>query len=671
MVTISQRSNATGLYSNLAVFGSGLLLTCCMALIAWQGVLPVSTLDNLIQDTFVRIAGEHLPLMDKTVVVDIDEESLVTVGQWPWPRYHIAALLTALTAQNARAVGVDILFSEPDRTSLDTIQQAFSREFGLDIGFTGVPSGLEDNDAYLGHVFSRVQAVGATYMYFSLVNREAACIPPPLDIRGDVTALSPPQASGMLCNTPQIQRRLTQYGFINSKFDDDGILRNAQLLIAHNGGWYPNLTLAMLMKYAGVTSLAVTTDMFGPVLLVGELRIPVTASGQAALAFPSRLRAPVRLSALQVLAKEAAPEDIAGKIVYIGSSAAGLNDLHHTPVSSEFPGVAAHAVLSENVLSGVTYRRPVWGNVYAGVTTLLTGLVLSLLAVSFSPGRAAAGAVLMTVFFPVAGAVAFFAWGVLVSVSGPLLIALLLFGWLSQLLYYRERKKAFLQLQQLAQTRQTTIEAMAAVAETRDPETGAHIKRTQHYVRALALSLARSGKYPELTGEYIDLLFHSAPLHDIGKVGVPDYILRKPGPLLVHEFEEMKKHTLYGKEIVDSARRGQGEVEFFDTISEIAYTHHEKWDGSGYPEGLSGEDIPLSGRLMALADVYDALISKRHYKEAFSHEKARGIILEGRGTHFDPAIVDCFFTIEEQFIHIAAVFKDGDIDYTAKAFDEV
>ncbi|MDH5511415.1 MAG: HD domain-containing protein, partial [Nitrospinota bacterium] len=166
----------------------------------------------------------------------------------------------------------------------------------------------------------------------------------------------------------------------------------------------------------------------------------------------------------------------------------------------------------------------------------------------------------------------------------------------------------------------------------------------------------------ELTDEVVELLYKSAPLHDIGKVGVPDAILLKPGKLTAEEFEIMKKHAALGADAIIRAEEklDAGEVSFLRYARQIAYGHHEKWDGSGYPEGLKGEQIPLAARLMAIADVYDALISKRVYKEAFSHDKAREIIVEGRGGHFDPELVDAFLAIEHKFVDIARRYADGD-----------
>lgn len=218
---------------------------------------------------------------------------------------------------------------------------------------------------------------------------------------------------------------------------------------------------------------------------------------------------------------------------------------------------------------------------------------------------------------------------------------------------------------QLSELQDVAMVAMGALAESRDPETGNHIRRTQRYVKALAVEVAKHEPYRDfLTPEVITSLYKSAPLHDIGKVGIRDSILLKPGKLTDEEYEEMKLHTAYGRDALAAAEKYMDCADnFLIFAKEIAYSHQEKWDGSGYPEGLAGLDIPLSARLMAIADVYDALISKRVYKPAFSHEKAVTIISEGSGSHFEPLLVDCFLAIVDEFKQIAQDFADkvGDI----------
>jgi putative two-component system response regulator len=199
------------------------------------------------------------------------------------------------------------------------------------------------------------------------------------------------------------------------------------------------------------------------------------------------------------------------------------------------------------------------------------------------------------------------------------------------------------------------IRALAHLAETRDNETGYHILRTQAYVRELALRLRGHPRFaPTLTPRYIDLLHRSAPLHDIGKVGVPDSILRKPGPLTAEEWVVMKTHAVQGAQAIELAERDTGrKIEFLSLAKEIAHWHHEKWDGSGYPDGLAGEAIPLSARLMAVADVFDALVSPRVYKPAMPCEAARDIIDRERGRHFDPDVADAVLEGFETFLGIS------------------
>ena len=190
------------------------------------------------------------------------------------------------------------------------------------------------------------------------------------------------------------------------------------------------------------------------------------------------------------------------------------------------------------------------------------------------------------------------------------------------------------------ETRDVAIFALARLAESRDPDTGAHLERVRRYSRALAQQLAlRPKHFEEVDAQYIQLIYLTSPLHDIGKVGIPDSVLLKPARLTPSEFEVMKTHATLGAETLDAALREYPGATFLQMARDIAATHHERFDGSGYPAGLVGTEIPLCGRIVALADVYDALTSKRVYKDAFSHASARHIIREESGSHFDPEVV--------------------------------
>jgi len=202
------------------------------------------------------------------------------------------------------------------------------------------------------------------------------------------------------------------------------------------------------------------------------------------------------------------------------------------------------------------------------------------------------------------------------------------------------------------------LSTMAELAEYRDEITGWHIVRTQRYIKALLDAMRRSGVYSaEVSMLDEDLVVQSCQLHDVGKISVKDSILSKPGRLTDEEFESIKEHTIFGEKIILRLKEKAIDSDFLEYARIFAVSHHEKWDGSGYPAGLAGEEIPLLGRMMAICDVYDALVESRPYKPPFSHEKSRGIILEGRGKHFDPLLVDLFDSINGEFERISVEIK--------------
>jgi len=210
------------------------------------------------------------------------------------------------------------------------------------------------------------------------------------------------------------------------------------------------------------------------------------------------------------------------------------------------------------------------------------------------------------------------------------------------------------------ETRDLTIFAMAKLAESRDPETGAHLERVRNYSRILARHLLEQTPHiDEIDDQFCRRIYLTSPLHDIGKVAIPDSILLKPGHLSDHEYEIMKTHTIAGAQTLDAALNQHPGVPFLQMARDIACSHHERFDGDGYPNGLAGQDIPLCARIVAVADVYDALTSKRVYKNAFPHQVARGIILQDSNTHFDPQIVKAFVSVENQFIAVRERYIDG------------
>ena len=213
------------------------------------------------------------------------------------------------------------------------------------------------------------------------------------------------------------------------------------------------------------------------------------------------------------------------------------------------------------------------------------------------------------------------------------------------------------------ETRDLAIFAMAKLAESRDTDTGAHLERMRCYSRVLARHLSQQPKFADqIDADYVRMIYLTSPLHDIGKVGIPDSVLLKPARLSDREFDLMKEHTLIGAATLEAALTHHPEAEFLRMGRDIALTHHERWDGSGYPQGLSGRNIPLCGRIVALADVYDALNSKRVYKDPFDHDVVRSIIVAESGTHFDPDIVQAFLATEGEFIAIRRQFSAAAIE---------
>lgn len=637
------------------------VLVLCIGLGGLLGFAPIARLDRAILDLLLVTSTSEL-LEPDTIVVDIDDVSLASVGQWPWPRYRIAALIDEIAAAQPAAIALDILLSEADRTSLAEIQKVYKHDFNIDVAFSGVPSGLMDNDGYLGHRMAQAEVIGARYFYFDHTTKDDRPLLPGVAIVGRVDLLSLEQASGVLSSTEAIDRQTRSNGFLNVRKDNDDVLRQVPLLISYAGTAHPSLALAATMRSLGVSSAQVESSRDGLSLHVGPHKVPLDASGYVRLRFYGPASEYRSVSAVDILTGKARAEDLRGKVVFVGSSAVGLNDVHQTAVDHGFSGLKIQSVVAQNILDDRAVRTPLWGGVIAFALAGLAALFLSYLFVAGYglPVLAWAG-VGASLVLSAPTAVVFPSSSMYLPVAVPLLVVGLLqaFFITARLAFNRRQMKHW--RGQLEKARQLTIESMAAVAETRDPETGAHIKRTQNYVRAVARRLQRSGHYLEtLTEGYIHLLYLSAPLHDIGKVGVPDAILLKPGALTDEEWIIMRKHPEFGRQIILSASDRYEGDNFLTIASEIAATHHEKWDGTGYPSGLMGQEIPLSGRIMAVADIYDALISRRCYKEPFSHERSMSIMRDLRGNTFDPLVFDAFLDIEEEIQQIAGDFRDED-----------
>lgn len=317
------------------------------------------------------------------------------------------------------------------------------------------------------------------------------------------------------------------------------------------------------------------------------------------------------------------------------------------------------AIADGTSAAGGQWKVPVWADPLSMLLCLLVWLSLSTLF-AVRPSLVLAGALIW-----VGGALTFSVLllvfkGTLFSPARPLLAAVLLYFSFLFLGRFKDAWDRLQRQQRRGVFQQKMLESLADAVETRDPAAAGHIARMQHYVRILSGQLVRSGRYTDvLTPEYCRLLVHLTPLHDIGKAGIKDGILLKTGRLTDQEYEEMKRHVAYGEALLPLSGGEDEQGEFLGLAREIVACHHEKWDGSGYPKGLSGGEIPLAGRILAVADVYDALISKRCYKAAYSHEQSRAILMKGRGSAFDPVIADAFMAVDEEMLRISQKYREG------------
>jgi adenylate cyclase len=654
------------------IFLAGVCATFLMAVLTIFKPDFFRFLDYKTYDTLVRSVGLSAkgPLRSSPVIVDIDEQSLARFGQWPWPRYRMGLLLQKIRDLGASSVGLDMVFPEPDRTSLAVVREEVRREYGVRLDLTGIPAQLTDNDTILADALSRGPFVlGYSFLFTAgeAGSGECALHPVPAAVMGQPATPSLAgglfKATGVACSLGMLSRSVPASGFFNVIPDDDGVIRRVPLLIEYHDKMYPCLALATIMRSAGIRQLVLKTTSQGlEGIALDDSVIPVDAKANLLIRFGDKSRPITHIPARDILLDRVPPKQLEGKIVFVGSSAVGLEKLHATPLSPALPGAEIHATIADNIMRREFLSRPGWVPGLELALVLVCGIASAAL---LSWARSILGffvIILSGVGLWLASGWVLQGQGIFVSPLFPLVTLGANFSLLTFFKYQREERTVKSRNKELVVMQNFTIQCLAALTETRDSETGRHIERCQHYVKTLSNHLAGEPRYADiLDDETVDLLYRSASLHDIGKVGVPDRILLKPGRLTADEYQEMKKHTLYGREAIERAEHLYGKNvkdSFLKFGKVIAYTHHEKWDGSGYPEGLAGEGIPLFGRIMAIADVYDALICKRRYKPSFSHEEAVEIITRNKGTHFDPRLVEAFLEIREEFRNIARHLPD-------------
>ncbi len=652
--------------NNQSVLIYGITFSVLLFLLSIFNPTFTDFLNNRVYDFLLESASTGEPSW-VPVIVDIDEKSLRQYGQWPWPRHRIAALINKLGDLGALSVGLDMLFAEDDRTSISVIKRELQQDFGVDLEFRRVPQDLADNDRILANVLAKRSAVLGYQFLFEEDTGSDGCLLHPLQLHTLGTSGaekdSPPflHARGASCNLKTLSQAASGSGFFNISPDADGIMRRVPLIIEYQGRLYPSLALATLMRALDINRAVLKTGDGGQdCLILDKTAIPLTYKGNMLIRFRGKGKTFEYVSAADILTDRVSKNKVNGRISFIGTSASGMKELKATPLDPVFPGVEIHATIVDNILKKDFLSRPKWA---AGLESLLVlgiGLLSAFVLARTGAGWSSLLLGILAASVSLSSILAFYLRGVFLSPIFSLMVIGINFSLLSFLKFWKEEQRAKERTRELAMVQEATIESMSSLVETRDPETGGHIKRTQSYIKLLADALKRRPGFQSfLDDESIDLLCKSAPLHDIGKVGISDRILLKPGKLTDQEFEEMKKHTVYGRDALVSAEKKLGAISFLRFAREIAYTHHEKWDGSGYPEKLKGEQIPLAGRLMALADSYDAITSKRVYKAELPHEKAVQIILDGKGSHFDPDVVDAFLEAKEDFHRISQQYADS------------
>ena len=431
--------------------------------------------------------------------------------------------------------------------------------------------------------------------------------------------------------------------------DTDGILRRVPLVIEYNGITYPALALTAVLAATGAapvalrsknentTSLELTT---GPVPLDGRSNLLLRYRG-VKRSFPY-------ISAVDVLAGRDAGDVFKNAIVFVGTTALGSREVVSTPLDTRFAGVEVQATIADNLLRRDFLSRAEHALTIEVVTVLALGIAITLLVARVGlPLGTISGAVFL---------VAVWVHDALAAVGeGAVPVAVLSDGRHDGLARRRdagadrqERRRADRSGREKDLAQRLMVRSLLSLTEVRDADTGRHSRRIQQYSRLLAEEMSKHPAFRAyLTPERVDLLSSLAPLHDIGKVGVPDHLLNKPGKLTPEEYLEMQKHPVYGLDVINNAQRdvGAAEDQILAMAKDIVYTHHEWWDGKGYPRGIKGKAIPVAGRLVAVVDVYDAMTARRLYRQPVSHEEAVQLIVGGRGTHFDPDVVDAFVRI--------------------------
>jgi adenylate cyclase len=605
-------------------------------------------LDDATYDVVVRSTPARKP-MGRVAIVDVDEKSLAAVGQWPWRRDVMGRLITALRAAGAQVIAIDVIFAESDRYDVETGAQSAPAVTGPDQALANV---LRDNGVVLGYGLT-FDAGGPS------ANR---CLLHPIGL----TIVQPPgeepadpffRATGAVCNLAVLSKAAPRSGFLNAAPDADGILRRVPLLAEIDGRVYPSLALSAVSAATGAGSpeLRVTT-VNSSTLTIGDLSVPLDGRGNLLAGFRGKKRSFPYVSAVDVLNGTVGADALRGKIVLVGTTALGTREVVATPLDTQFVGVEVQATTVDNLLRRDFVHRSAYATAIDLLIVLLAGAAVTAIVggAGVTAGLLGAGALITAFWWSAIWLLS--AQRVYVSPLSPTTSVVLTLAVMTLARFTVERGRATQASHEKTAAQGLMIQTLLSLTEVRDAETGRHSRRTQQYARMLADSLAANPAFrDQLTKERIDLLSRLAPIHDIGKVGIPDSVLNKPGELTPEELVVMRRHPELGREVIlrAEARVGVRDDATLQMAKDIVYTHHERWDGKGYPQGLRGTEIPVAGRVMALVDVYDAVRARSLYRPCLPHQDTVALITRGRGTHFDPDVVDAFLRVSTSFEQVS------------------
>jgi adenylate cyclase len=623
---------------------AGLAPAVAVALLSIYRPSFLANLEFGTYDTVLRAARANPP-DSRVVIVDVDERSLSAVGQWPWRRDVVGDLVDRLRQLGAATVALDIIFAESDRFDGNGVS-----------GDVSLAETLREGRVVVGYALT-----------FDPADKGSnACVHHPLGLaivrRGDEEADSPFfRATGAICSLPTLTKAAGSSGFLNAAPDPDGLLRRAPLLLEFDGNVYPSLAVAAVTATSGTRDAALRVlNVNSSTLTLDGLAgatIPLDGKGNLLLRYRGEKRTFPYVSAADVMSGATGGDSFKDKLVFVGTTALGTREVVSTPLDTQFAGVEVQATVADNLLQQDFIRRPEYAVALETQLVLVIGFALALLVGRFGIawGAVAAAASLAGIWVGAFSTIS--TAGIFISPLFPTLGLASGFTAVAIAWFGLEHRRADRAVHDRATSQRLMVQSLLSLTSVRDAETGKHSRRTQRYTKVLAEQLSTHPDFSHfLTPQNVDLLSSLAPLHDIGKVGVPDQLLNKPGELTAEELAEMRKHPAHGRDVIVNAQHDAGvhDDAILAMAKDIVYTHHEKWDGTGYPQGLSGKAIPIPGRVMALVDVYDAIRTRRLYRQPMTHEDAVAFIVKGRGTHFDPDVIDAFVHVSDTIRGLSA-----------------